>query len=77
MNDNQRRVNAEPKLAFKPRNSRNEVPIGWTPTTMRGKPEWRCKDIQYLFKYNEYRRCSYVCEKKNIKTRLTLFSRIC
>ncbi|KAK8853992.1 hypothetical protein M9Y10_016541 [Tritrichomonas musculus] len=52
------------KLAFKPRHSKNEAPLGWTPTTMRGKPEWRCKEIQFVFKYNEYRRCSYCCEKK-------------
>lgn len=55
------------KAAFNPRKVKNDVPFGWTPTTIRGKPEWRCKDIQYNFKYKEFRRCSHCCEKKNIK----------
>ena len=68
MQNYEQHINAQKQLAFKPRKSKNEAPLGWSPTTKRGKPEWRCKDIQYVFKYNEYRRCSYICEKKCIKT---------
>ena len=53
--------------AFKPRKSKNDVPIGWTPTTKRGRPEWRCKNVQFVLGHNEYRRCSHICEKRHIK----------
>lgn len=54
------------KPDFRPRHVKNQVPSGWTPTKMRGKAEWRCGDIQYNLKFQEYRRCSYVCEKRFI-----------
>ena len=54
-------------LAFKPRKCKNTVPIGWTPTDIRGPAHWRCKEIQFDFLNQEYRRCSYSCEKKNIR----------
>ena len=52
------------KQPFKPRESKNLVPLGWTPTDIRSKNEWRCKDVQFIFLFNEYRRCSHTCEKK-------------
>lgn len=56
------------KNTFKPRQSKNEVPLGWSPVyDANGKPKWRCKDIQFVFGFNEYRRCSHICEKKYIK----------
>lgn len=54
------------KPAFNARKVKNDVPIGWTPTKMRGKPEWRCKEVQFNLLYNEIRRCSYCCEKRLI-----------
>ena len=37
------------KQLFKPRESKNLVPLGLTPTDIRGKNEWRCKDVQFIF----------------------------
>ena len=34
------------KYAFKPRNCKNPVPLGWTPTNLK-KSHWRCPEIQY------------------------------
>ena len=55
------------KIPFVPRSSKYDAPPGWTPTNIHGKNEWRCKDIQFNFKYNEYRRCSHSCEKRYIQ----------
>ena len=38
------------KISFKPRKSVTQVPLGWTPTKIRGKSEWRCKVIMFDFK---------------------------
>lgn len=55
------------KIPFVPRSSKYDAPPGWTPTNIHGKNEWRCKEIQFNFKYNEYRRCSHSCEKRYIQ----------
>lgn len=41
------------KAPFKPRNCVHEVPFGWSQTTIRGKAEWRCPNIQFNFLHNE------------------------
>lgn len=64
--DRPRHFQMNQKQAFTPRKGKNDAPIGWTPTKLRGKPEWRCKEIQFNLKYNELRRCSYCCEKRLI-----------
>lgn len=58
------------KPAFTARRVKNEAPAGWTATKRRGKPEWRCGLVHYVFKFNEYRRCTYSCAKKNIKSHI-------
>lgn len=61
-------IQQQRKKTFKPRQSKNEAPLGWSPVfDSNGKPKWRCKDVQFVFGYNEYRRCSHICEKKYIK----------
>lgn len=56
------------KNTFKPRQSKNEVPLVWSPVyDADGKPKWRCKDIRFVFGFNENRCCSHICEKKYIK----------
>lgn len=47
------------KAPFTPRNC--------VQTTIRGKAEWRCPDIQFNFLHNDLRRCSHSCEKRHIK----------
>lgn len=54
-------------LAFIPRNTKNEVPLNWRPTKMRGKAEFRCNVYQYNLLYKEVRRCSHCCRKQYIK----------
>ncbi|KAK8885888.1 hypothetical protein M9Y10_041345 [Tritrichomonas musculus] len=44
------------KPAFTARRVKNEAPAVWTATKRRGKPEWRCGLVHYVFKFNEYRR---------------------
>ena len=56
----------ETEPAFKARNVKYDAPHGWTPTKIRGKSEWRCGWVQYVFQSNELRRCSHACEKRNI-----------
>ena len=55
------------KLPFASRNTKNEVPMNFRPTTMRGKPEYRCNVYQYNFLYKEVRRCSHCCRRQYIE----------